>query len=513
MYLFFIYLISLLYFFTCLHFYQWKGYYNLRYIKYIIKNKLIIIINLIFIFQIIVNILLKIINLNLFYVNLILFIINFLFLFIFIINNKKIKFIFTFKLFRIFLIYILLHTLCYFNIYLTFALLILTPLLITCIDLIDIYKYTLNYYYKTLAKNKLTLNKNLITIAITGSNGKTSIKEILNKLLSIKYKVITTQKNQNTLKGAIIAINKYLTNSTDVFVCEMGARQVGDIKQICNFVNPGLGVISSISPQHLETFKSIQNVYSTKNELPDFLENNYCVFNYDNNYCKQMYNEKLGDKSCISIKNKTNLYADNIKIVNYITYFDIHYSNNIYPCHTKLLGEHNITNILLALDIALKLKVNINSCIQQIINLTPTHHRLEYIKSHIDIIDDSYNCSIDSAQCALKVLKQINKRKVVCTPGIIEGGKNQFELNTKLSNMLNNTCDILIIVGKTNRTALISKLSNFEIINYPNQTYTSSTKKCAYIVNTLNNAKLLFNKILTSNDVLLLLNDLPDDYN
>jgi len=164
--------------------------------------------------------------------------------------------------------------------------------------------------------------------------------------------------------------------------------------------------------------------------------------------------------------------------------------------------------------------------------------QLEYIKSHIDIIDDSYNCSIDSADMALKVLNQISKIKVVCTPGIIEGGKYQFDLNRELSNKLNKVADIVIIVGKTNRKALVSKLKDFELLfittNNLNNTLNKSpylkieqllipkinikqlsntTKKRAYIVDTLDIAKKLFSKILNNNHILLLLNDLPDEYN
>ena len=406
-------------------------------------------------------------------------------------------------------------------------------------DLIDFQKYTLDNKHLNLAISKLESNKNLIVIGITGSNGKTSVKEILNSLLSTKYQVITTQKNQNTPKGSIIAINNFLTEQTQIFICEMGARKVGDINGLCNLVNPTKAIITSIAPQHLETFKSELNVYLTKKELPDYIGDNYCVYNIDNPFVKQMYDEKTGEKSGISINTKSNLCATNIKVINFQTYFDINYQSKIYPCHTKLLGEHNVTNILLALDMALHLGIDINSAIQTIINLNPTPHRLEYVKSHIDIIDDSYNCSIDSAKQALKVLKQINKIKVVCTPGIIEGGKQQFQLNSQLSQMLNQVADILIIVGKTNRKALTSNLDNFELIYLANNSLCNkitkcklsikignriahkininnlspSTKKRAYIVDTLNDAKQIFTKILNNNHILLLLNDLPDEYN
>ena len=527
------------YFIVCLHFFQWKGYYPKRYIKCIYKSKIITILNIVLLIQLIFNIFKINLNLGTFAINLIFFIINLFILMLFLFKNKKIKFVFTFRIFRlIFIDLFLILFLCIFNKFIIYIFSIITPLTLLIVNLVDIYKYINDSKQLKSAIDKLESNKNLIVIGITGSNGKTSVKEILNRLLSAKYNVICTQKNQNTIKGSIIAINKCLTRQTQIFICEMGARCRGDITDICNLVNPTKGIVTSIAPQHLETFKTEQNVYLTKKELPDYLENNFCVYNTDNTLVKQMYDVKQGDKNCISTTTTGNLFATNIHISNFTTYFDINYNNQVYPCHTKLLGGHNVTNILLALSMALHLNIDINQAIQTIVNLEPTPHRLEYIKSHIDIIDDSYNCSIDSATMALNVLSQTSKTKVVCTPGIIEGGKQQFNLNSKLSNKLNNVADIIIVVGKTNRKALIRNLSNFELIYIShNNIYSKfnkslhlklcktiipkinlnllqpSTKKRAYIVDTLEIAKKLFTKLLNNNHILLLLNDLPDEYN
>lgn len=527
------------YFVVCLHYFQWKGYYIKRYLKYLFKNKLIIILNLILFIQLLLNIFKINLFLGTFTLNIAFFITNILILLLFILKKKKIKLIFTFRIFRLFLInLIFILFLCIFNRNIVYYFSILTPIVVLFVNLVDIRRYINDNNHLKLAISKLESNKNLITIGITGSNGKTTVKEILNKILSTKYNVITTQKNQNTPKGAIIAINNFLTPQTQIFICEMGARKVGDIKQICNLVNPSKGIITSVAPQHLETFKTEQNVYLTKKELSDYLGDNFCVYNIDNNLVKNIFDEKEGQKSCISIKPNKGLYATNIHISNFQTYFDINYNNNIYPCHTKLLGEHNVTNILLALNMALHLGIEINQAIQAIINLSPTPHRLEYIKSHIDIIDDSYNCSPDSATMALNVLSQINKTKVVCTPGIIEGGQQQFKLNQNLSTQLNTTADIVIIVGKTNRKALVSNLVNFEKVYitdnnlfnkigkntniklnnlYINKIHINQlitpTKKTAYIIDSLNLAKKIFTKILNNNNVLLILNDLPDEYN
>lgn len=528
---------QILYFIVCLHFFQWNGYYFSRYLKYLFKNKLIIILNLILIIQTLIN-MLKISNIYIF--NLILLVLNIFNIILFLIKQKKNKFIFTKRILRLFILngVILLALLfAHKNIFISFS--IFTPFVLILLDLIDIYKYVDYAKHRKLAIAKLESNKDLITIGITGSNGKTSVKEILKKLLQTKFNVVVTAKNQNTPKGAIIAINKNLTDKTQVFICEMGARKKGDISQICNLVNPSKAIVTCVAPQHLETFKTQQNIYLTKKELPDHINNEYCVYNLDNSYTKQMYNEKIGAKSGVSLLSNSNLYASNIHISNYKTYFDINYNGQTFPCHTKLLGEHNVTNILLALDMALHLGVNIHTAIQVIIDLNPTPHRLEYVKSHIDIIDDSYNCSIHSARMAIKTLNCFDRTKVVCTPGIIEGGKHQFTLNQELSNLLNESADTIILVGKINRKALVSGLNNFELFYACNTTIISkilkpkfsikvskfdipkisidsiapSTKKRAYIVNTLNDAKSIFKKLLNNNHILLILNDLPDIYN
>lgn len=510
-------LTQLIYFIACCHYFQWKGYYKKRYLKYLFKNKLIILINLILLTQILLNLLNLSINFNIFIFDLFIFIFNIIILELFLFKKKKIKFIFTNRIFRLLgFNCVCTLLLCFSCNIVSLAIIILTPLILILLDCIDIYKYTLNHKCLTEAVNKLNSNPHLIVVGITGSNGKTSVKEILRQLLSTKYNVATTAKNENTPKGAINAINNYITNDTEIFICEMGARSVGDITKMCNLVNPTKAIITSVCTQHIETFKSEQNIYLTKKELPDYIQDGFCVYNIDNKLCGKMHNEKYGAKCSVSACNSANIYATNIHLINFQTYFDINYQGNIYPCHTQLLGQHNVINILLALSLALHLGIDINTCINTIVNLKPIPHRLQYVKSHIDIIDDSYNCSIDSAKMAFNVLCQINKIKVVCTPGIIEGGKMQYSLNQQLSSRINNTADIAIIVGKTNRKALVSQLNNFELIYITSQSLNTElecNKKCAYIVDTLSIAQKLFSRILNSNHVLLLLNDLPDEYN
>ena len=124
-------------------------------------------------------------------------------------------------------------------------------------------------YYINDAKKILASRKNLRIIGITGSYGKTSCKYFLTKLLSPKYNVLMTPASYNTPMGVVKTIREQLKNSHEIFVCEMGAKNLGDIKELCELVHPQTGLISSIGPQHLESFKSIENVVKTKFELYD----------------------------------------------------------------------------------------------------------------------------------------------------------------------------------------------------------------------------------------------------
>ena len=142
--------------------------------------------------------------------------------------------------------------------------------------------------YIDSAKKILNEMPNLLVIGITGSYGKTSMKNFLYSVLSEKYEVLKTPKNYNTTMGVVKTIREELKPTHQIFLCEMGATKLGDIKEICDIVNPKLGVITSIGPQHLESFKNIENVIKTKFELADSVEKNggTIFLNYDNEFIK-----------------------------------------------------------------------------------------------------------------------------------------------------------------------------------------------------------------------------------
>lgn len=518
-----------------LYYFQLKAYFKFRYLKFIIFYKTTIFQFFIFLIDIILNFsLFKIHTLKINYHNkiniifliktLIILILIFVHYLIKINKNKKIKFNFTFRITRniaISCIFSAFYIILFKNYYFIYF----PHIFILFSDFLDFYRYFQNLYYKLKAK-KVIKNNKIIKIGITGSNGKTSVKNILYELLKNSYNVAITPKNFNTPKGIIYTITKKFDSNTNLAIFEMGARKRKDILTLSKIARPDFGILLNISCQHLETFKSIKNVYKTKTELPKFLKTNLCVYTYNNPLSFKAYLEKEGEKILVGIienhkkiikkyrkinlnkklkdvrffiknKYKLDLIASNIKIKNNLYSFRLTHKNIKTNISSPLLGKHNILNILSATALALKLGVDIKDIKNTIKNLSPIEHRLQLIKGRINILDDSYNCSLESAKNSLEVLSLFPNRRCVCTPGIIEGGRFQNEINLKLSKLIEHCSDFQIFVGKTNRHTFMSVFKN---------------KKSAYFVDTLDEAKYLFESLLKTNDTLLLLNDLPDDY-
>ncbi len=476
-----------------LHIYQLRDYNTKRYLKFFSKNRIFyyIFCVILLIIQLFFKNLLILLS-----INLIMIVISSLYHFSF--NSNKTPLKYTKKIVRIYVISVfIMLALSPLKFYPTLSnvLLIFVPIIANFINLYDKIK---NFQYIKSASEKVKLSS-LKIIAITGSNGKTSVKNILYEFLKIKYKVLVTPKSYNTPLGIAKFINESDLSKYDYLILEYGARHRGDIKKLCKTYGANYGIITLVAPQHLESFHTIENVFRAKSELSEFLKTDLCIYNLDNLYTYRMYCKKATLKIGTSIYSRADIFASNIQIKNLKTYFKLHIKNQIYELHTDLLGRHNVTNILLAFALAYNLNVEVDSLLDCVKNLKFIPHRLELIKNRINILDDSYNCSLASAKESLYVLKQLKNQKMIVTPGIIEGGKNEFNINYKLGQMCSRF-DFLIIVGKHNRNAIIKGAK-------------SKNSKCKIILaSSLDDASKYF-RLLNDDDNLLLLNDLPDDYN
>ena len=358
-------------------------------------------------------------------------------------------------------------------------------------------------YIKT-TKERLE-NADIIKIGITGSYGKTTVKNILNTLLSQKYRVLSTPESYNTPLGISLTAQK-LDSTHDVFIAEMGARQVGDISDLAMIVKPQYAVLTGINNQHLETFHSKENIKKTKFELFENLpENGVGFFSADNDESVELFNEFGGEKYLAGIKEENALVkADNIKITVSGTVFDLIVDKKrIKNCHTTLLGEHNISNICLAVSVAYKLGVTADEIKQGINRLTVVKHRLEIVPNNhgITIIDDSYNSNENGFSAALKVLSSFDGRKIVVTPGLVELGAYENIANLNFGKELALKADIVIIIGSHNAEMLISGLLEGGM-----------QKSNILFAKNLNKGNEMLNEIMKEGDVVLFENDLPDSY-
>ena len=356
--------------------------------------------------------------------------------------------------------------------------------------------------YLHQAKSKLAKRNDLIKIGITGSYAKTSVKYILNTILSQKYKVCMSPQSFNTQTGLSKVVNNYLTDLDQVLIAEMGARSKGDIKKLCKLISPQYAIITGISPQHLLTFKSLDNIKRTKFELVESLsQNGVCVFNgFDQEVC-DMYSWANIDKKYLVGKDK-DISAKDIQFDQDGTKFVLVLGEKEYNVHTKLLGEHNVQNILLCVQMAKCLGLSDQQIVRGIKSLQPVPHRLELVKTATNLIlDDSFNANIRGSKIALDVLGKLPGRKIVITPGLVELGEREYDENVVFGEQIAGVADFVIIVNKVNFEAIKEGLDNKKF-----------KEENISQAETLEQAKILMKEILQPGDTVLFENDLPDNY-
>ncbi len=360
-------------------------------------------------------------------------------------------------------------------------------------------------YYVKKAKNKIA-KMDVKKIAITGSYGKTSVKEILKTLFSQKYRVLATPMSYNTPMGLGITI-RGLDSTHDIFIAEFGARYKGDVKELTEIVKPDYAVLTGVNNQHLETFGSIETTKKTKFELFENLkQGGVGFFSSDNEGSMELYQKFDGEKYLAGLDGENGLVkATDIKVgPNGTTFTLVFDKKEKVTCKTTLLGSHNVRNICLASAVAYKVGLAPEEIAQGINRLTTIEHRLELMpnKKNIVIIDDSYNSNVDGVRAAMEVLDAFNGRKIVLTPGLVELGKEENIANFEMGKLLAKHTDMVIIIGKHNAEMLINGLKDAGF----------NTEKVLF-AKSLNRGNDLLNEIMAEGDVVLFENDLPDNYN
>ena len=307
-------------------------------------------------------------------------------------------------------------------------------------------------YYIGDAKKKLAAERDhLKVIGITGSYGKTSMKFYLQTLLQSKYNVLVTPGNFNTPLGITITIRNYLKPTHEIFLCEMGARRVGEIKEVCDIAHPDMGIITSVGPQHLETFFSMDNIKKTKFELADAIPADGQIFlNGDNDYIKEqaaLYDNKV---FYYSANDGVGFKASNIKVSQFGTEFTVTTPKGQSETFTmRLIGGHNVINVVGAIAVANSLGMTLEELKVPVRRLQPVEHRMQ-LKEHgaVTIIDDAYNSNPVGSKAAVETLAMFDGVRILITPGMVELGEAEEDYNFKFGTYAADTCDYILLVNK-----------------------------------------------------------------
>ena len=309
------------------------------------------------------------------------------------------------------------------------------PLAIAYIGSTLIEKFLFTLYQKE-AKKKLAAMADLQIIAITGSYGKTSIKNFIAQMLAHKYNVYATPRSVNTLGGIVADINNNLPADTQIYICEAGAREAGDIYEIAKFLEPQTVVVGKVGAAHIEYFGTLENIIRTKLEIMQ-----------SPRLQKAFIHTSVTDEP----HEKVTFFGDEIKNIEATldgTAFDMELNGKTLHFHTKVLGAFQAMNIAVALRVSDYFSMSDEELVKYVAKLEPVEHRLQLIKAGGKIIlDDGYNGNIDGMLEGIRLCSLHTGRKVVVTPGLVESNE---ALNLELIEAINKVFDIVIVTGTLN---------------------------------------------------------------
>lgn len=341
-----------------------------------------------------------------------------------------------------------------------------------------------------------------IKVAITGSFGKTSTKNFLTTFLKDRYKVCATPKNFNTPMGLCRTVLENLKPTDEILIIEMGARHEGDIAELMKMSKPQFGILTAVGEQHLQSFGSLEKIKKTKFELCEHMpKSGKVVFDGASDNTKELFEKFRGEKYLVGVSGGC-CYIKDEKFSRKGSSFKIVIDGEEFKAKTKILGSEMLNDIAVAAYMAYLLGVDSEEIIEKISLLIPAPHRLQLIENPFcTIIDDSYNSNLLGAQQACKCLKLFKGKKIVVSPGLVEQGDKQYELNYKLGKKIASCCDEFLIMNETNKIAL-TKGAIAGGMKKQNLHYAYSRKEQAEVLK----------KLQEKSSVVLFENDLPDNF-
>ena len=301
------------------------------------------------------------------------------------------------------------------------------------------------------AKHRRSQLKNLKVIAISGSYGKTTTKDILYQLLATKYKVTKTQKNHNTtisLARQMIQIK----DDTEIFIAEVGAYLKGDGSDACAFLQPTSSIITGLNNQHFSLFGSEQNIIEAESESLAFLpQDGPAYINFDSELCHKIEIPKKIKLTKYGLNGgKLDVKASNTTVKDKITAFDLNIGGKSHPVQTNLISDGNIQNLTGALALCLDLGIKMQDIQDTLLNFDQTPSTLEVIeKPWGNLINDSYNSNIDGVTNAISLLNQKKGKKILVLDDILELGSQAAETHKNLGSAIAKLdLDAVILMGR-----------------------------------------------------------------
>ena len=353
------------------------------------------------------------------------------------------------------------------------------PLALAYLGSMGIEKY-LFLAYKKAARRKIDSMQQLKIVAVTGSYGKTSMKNFITQILANNKRVYATPRSVNTLSGIIRDINESLPEDTEVYVCEAGARLQGDIYMIAQFLHPQIVVVGAVGPQHLEYFKTIENIKRAKLEI------------IQSNRLEQAF---VHSSVTNEPHDKVTFFGDTIENVEATLEgldFDLRIDDSVMHLHSRVLGGFNAININASVLVASSLGLSDKEIFRGVASLQSVEHRLQRIDAGGKIIlDDGYNGNIDGMLEGVRLCSQHPGRKVIVTPGLVESSE---ALNLQLIEAINEVFDVAIITGALNSELFEKNLTVNETIILKDKTELTN----------------LLGERTRSGDIILFANDAPN---
>jgi UDP-N-acetylmuramoyl-tripeptide--D-alanyl-D-alanine ligase len=347
-----------------------------------------------------------------------------------------------------------------------------------------------------------------LVVGITGSYGKTSTKFCVGAVLAADRPTLVTPASFNSYLGVVRAINEHLHPEHRAFVAEMGMFRRGDIEELCQLTHPRIGVITAIGPMHLERLGSIEAIEAAKAELMEALPaDGRLITNADDPRCLAIAGRAHVPVTLFGIDNPAaQVRATDIGLLGGRTELTIQLDGaEQVHVSAQLLGRHNVYNMLAAAAVGHALGVAPPTIARSLGSVSAPAHRLAPIQNPaagVVVIDDAYNSNPDGAAAALEVLRDHEAtRRLLVTPGMVELGELEEQLNRRFGEQAAAVCDLVVLVGGSRTQPIHEGLIS-----------AGMASKDVHVVADLAEATGLLGRITRAGDVILFENDLPDTY-